>query len=596
MNYVSAGDETSVHSVLFGQQERPTFCVPDLHFTPMSTENSKNMIVRTRFAPSPSGHLHVGGARTALYCWAFARGKDGKFILRIEDTDQKRSSAAASEAFLEDLRWLGILWDEGPTYETCGGGEAGPYYQSKRLDVYHQYFDQLLAESKAYYAFDTADELAAKQKACRASKINYRYDRAALKLSADEVKAKIEAGEPHVIRLKVADDQPVVIHDDVLGETTVPAGEIDDFVICKADGFPTYHFAVVVDDQTMGVTHVLRAQEHHKNSAKHMLIQDALAFRRPTYAHLPIMCNPDGSKMSKRDKDKALRKSIRESSIDQSPIASLDEETFNDWLRNKDKQLAFDDALAMADALGVQLPEINVDDFRRSGYLPEVLCNFLALNGWSPGHDIEKFDREFLIEQFSPERVMKAPAKFDRTKLLSFNLDAIQAMDSVEFVCHMRDHARDYRPSYMERLTEEQFIEFAQASQPRAKTLDGPFADSTFFILEDDEIMYGESKAIRKALNNGEPNGFAHLEAIEPLLNELEDWTVEHIESTVKTYADTNADGKLGKVAQPIRIAVTGGTISPAIFETLRILGKDAVVQRIRRCLSQRPTATTASN
>jgi len=186
------------------------------------------------------------------------------------------------------------------------------------------------------------------------------------------------------VRVKVPDDREIVINDEVLGEAAVPAGEIDDFVIRKADGYPTYHFAVVVDDETMGVTHVLRAQEHHKNTAKHMLIQDALGFRRPVYGHMPIMCNPDGSKMSKRDKDKALRKTVKEQGWTAPPPKTIDPDAFNAWLADQDRQLEFEPSRALADALGIQLPEINIEDFRRSGYLPEVLCNFLALNGGSP--------------------------------------------------------------------------------------------------------------------------------------------------------------------------------------------------------------------
>lgn len=554
--------------------------------TPSSNDNT--MIVRTRFAPSPSGHLHIGGARTALFCRAFAHGNHGKFILRIEDTDQKRSSEAASNAFLEHLRWLGITWDEGPLYEGCGGGNTGPYFQSKRLHLYNKYLDQLIDEGHAYRAFETPDELAAQQAEAKKASRNYRYNRAALKLSPDEMQRMVDEGRPFVVRLKVPDDREIVIHDEVLGESTVPAGEIDDFVIRKADGFPTYHFAVVVDDELMGVTHVLRAQEHHKNTAKHLLIQDVLHFRRPVYGHMPLMCNPDGSKMSKRDKDKTLRKVIREREVTTPPPETISPNEFENWLGDKKRQLEFADALNLAEALRVSLPEINVDDFRRSGYLPSVLCNFLALNGWSPGKNTEKFDMDFLVQHFDLKRVMKAPARFDRNKLLAFNLDALQDMDEGEFLRRLREHAQTYRSEFVEKLNETQFSRFARASQPRSKTLDDPFRDGRFFIVEDDAIEYEETKAARKALVNGEPNGYAHLANIAPILAALEEWTVDAIEHAVKTFADEYANGKLGTVAQPLRIAVSGGTISPAIFDTLAILGKDSVMHRIERCLSIR--------
>jgi len=324
------------------------------------------MRIATRFAPSPSGHLHVGGARTALFCWAFAKGRDGTFILRIEDTDQKRSSDAASIGFAKDLHWLGILWDEGPEWQGVGGGPHGPYFQSERLELYNHHLQRLLDAGHAYYAFETGDELDAKRKAASAAGKPYRYDRAALALSPDEVKTKLAAGVPAVIRLKCP-GHDVTIKDEVLGEATIPASEIDDFVIRKADGFPTYHFAVVVDDELMQVSHVLRAQEHFTNTAKHMLLQDALGFRRPAYAHLPIICNPDGSKMSKRDKDKALRKAVAERKLTEPPAGTVDAAAWAAWLGDKNIQLDLGTGQRLADALGITLPEINVDDFKRSG-------------------------------------------------------------------------------------------------------------------------------------------------------------------------------------------------------------------------------------
>ena len=551
----------------------------------MTTHQPEKTTVRTRFAPSPSGHLHVGGARTALFCWAFAKGRAGKFILRIEDTDQKRSSDAASEAFLEDLCWLGIKWDEGPEYEDCGGGETRPYFQSQRLAIYRKYLDQLLAEGKAYRAFETAEELAEQRAEARKAGNNYRYDRGALSLSVEEVKRYDDEGRPFVIRLNVDEVWGIIIHDEVLGDAIVPAGEIDDFVICKMDGYPTYHFAVVVDDELMKVTHVLRAQEHFKNTAKHLLLQKALGFAIPVYAHMPIMCNPDGSKMSKRDQDRVLRKTIRERNITESPVVTIDQDDFDFWLSDKRRTIGIENTKLLAEALEVQLPEINVDDFRRSGYLPEVLCNFLALNGWSPGHNIEKFDMDFLQENFDLKRVMKAPAKFDRSKLLAFNLDYIQEMNADEFIKRMRDHATRYHMDFLMRLTSKQFDAFARASQARSKTLDGPFRDSRFFILDDADIEYVEGKAVRKALLNGETRGLDHLRKILPILEGVESWDVEGIDGVIKGYAEEYAEGKLGKVAQPLRIAVTGTTISPAIGETLAILGKTSVIKRIHRCL-----------
>ncbi len=542
--------------------------------------------VRTRFAPSPSGHLHVGGARTALFCWAYARQKGGKFILRIEDTDQKRSSDAASLGFLRDLKWLGIDWDEGPEFEDCGGGEFGPYFQSQRVETYAKYLDQLVAEGKAYYAFDTAEELDAKRKAARAANQNYRYDgSAAMALSSDEVQRRLDAGEAAVIRFKLPDG-PIVIRDAILGEATIAPEQLDDFVIRKADGFPTYHFAVVVDDELMQVSHVLRAQEHFMNTARHMVLQDALGFRRPTYAHLPLIFNPDGSKMSKRDKDKALRAAVKAKGIDNLNVVFRQTAGIDAWLKDKDSQLEFDSAIMLADDLGVQLPEINVDDFRRSGYLPDVLINYLALLGWNPGGDVEKFDRDFLVEKFGFDRVLKSPAKFDRAKLLAFSHDAIQTLPTEEFVRLFRAHCDEFHPEFIEKLSPEHFDLLAAANHKRSKTLEDQVRSSLFFVLEDGQIEYNaEDKNARKAIQNGDPSGRAHLEALLPILEEQHDWDVASLEKAIGSYVEQHAGGNLGKVAQPLRVAVTGTTISPAIYETLAILGKVSTVNRIKRCL-----------
>jgi glutamyl/glutaminyl-tRNA synthetase len=542
-------------------------------------------MIRTRFAPSPSGHLHVGGARTALFCWAYARARGGRFVLRIEDTDQKRSSDAASMAFLEDLKWLGIEWDEGPEYEGCGGGELGPYYQSQRLDHYNRCIDILIASGNAYRAFETAEQLDAARQRARAEKRDYRYDRAALDLDDATIRRYVDEGRPHVVRFRLPGVDEAVIEDVVLGAIRTPIAELDDFVIRKADGYPTYHFAVVVDDELMGVTHVIRGQEHLKNTARHVLLQDALGFRRPVYAHISLIFNPDGSKMSKRDKDKALREAVRARGIESS--ATIDVETWRWWLAEKDHQLDLDDAERLADELDVDLPEIDIDDFRRTGYLPEVLVNYLSLLGWSPGGDVEKFDRDFLVEHFDLDRIIKSPAKFDREKLLAFNLDALQAMEADEFCRCLRQHAEHYHREFLSRLGDDRFRLFAESNQARSKTLEDPFRSCGFFITDDEAIAYETSKAVRKALLKGDPNGLARLEAIRPVLAEVDDWTVHTLEKTVTDWAEAHAEGNLGRIAQPLRIAVTGGTVSPSIFHTLAILGRESVLNRISRCLAQ---------
>jgi len=559
--------------------------------------------VRTRFAPSPSGHLHVGGARTALFCWAFALQHGGRFILRIEDTDRKRSSEAASQGFLDDLRWLGVTWDEGPVHEgtdrgrseptTVGGGDHGPYVCSQRLDVYERVIDEMIEAGTAYRAFETPEELAAARQLAESEKRPYRYDRAALALEPGTVQQYLAEERPHVVRFRLHDGlESVVVEDLVAGTVTTPASELDDFVIRKADGWPTYHFAVVVDDAAMKVTHVIRGQEHLTNTARHQLLQDALGYPRPVYAHVSTIQNPDGSKMSKRDKDRALRAEVRRLGLEAPPDADgravLDPERWAWWLAEKTRQLELAEAEGLAAALDVALPEIDVDDFRRNGYLPEVLVNYLALLGWSPADGQDRFTPEQFVERFTLDRLVSSAAKFDREKLLAFNQDAIQAMDPAELARRLAAHARERHPAFLEALGAAQMEMLAESMRDRARTLEDPFVACRYFVLDDDAIEYVTGKPFRKAMLKGEPCGYDHLERIRGKLAGLDDWSADSIQTLVDDDAERDAGGQMGKVAQPIRIAVTGGTVSPAIGNVLAVLGKDSTLRRIDRCLAMR--------
>ena len=545
--------------------------------------------VVTRFAPSPSGHLHVGGARTALYCWAFAQGAHGRFVLRIEDTDRKRTSDSAALGFMRDLDWLGIGWDEGPQHGENGGGDFGPYVQSERLPIYTEMIEKLISEGKAYYAFDTPEEINALRTRAREEKKEYRYVRGEHAPELEVAKTRIANGETPVVRLSNPGTD-IEIRDEVLGVTVIPAGEIDDFVIRKADGFPTYHLAVVVDDALMNVSHVLRAQEHFMNTAKHMLIQDALGFSRPTYGHLSLIFNPDGSKMSKRDKDKALRSALKDQGIDSPPTdaqgkALCDPQLFTTWLGDKTIQLDLDLLESIANAYSVELPEINVGDFRKSGYLPEALCNFLALNGWNPGEDREKFTTQELAETFSLDRVQKTAAKFDRQKLLAFNLDALQDLSDAEFAARAMAHGKEFHPEFVSRLTDEQLELLCIASHARSKTLDEPFTANRFLVTDDEDIEWTVGKPVRKAMFKGEPNGLEFLAQVQPVLEHIAEFNAASIETAVEEFAAEHCEGNLGKVAQPLRIAACGGPVSPPIFDTLAMLGRESVLRRIERCL-----------
>jgi glutamyl-tRNA synthetase len=328
------------------------------------------------------------------------------------------------------------------------------------------------------------------------------------------------------------------------------------------------------------------------------LLQRALDFRTPVYAHVSLITNPDGSKMSKRDKDKALRAVVKTRKLSESPrtpciaIQGRQEnapviapERWQWWLADNDHQLELDEAERLASALGVHLPEINVDDFRRNGYLPEVMVNYLALLGWNPGGGdaaSEKFDLEFLRERFDFDRVIKTPAKFDREKLLSFNADAIQALPLDELAARLEAHAARFHPDWPAKLTGKWGM-FARANQKRAKTLEAPFVTDRFFVLnDDDESLTGYAEDARKTL----AAGVKHLLAVRPILTTVNPWDVPTMEIAVKDYAQRHAAGKIGVVAQPLRIAVTGGTVSPAIFDTLEVLGKESTLVRIDRAIA----------
>lgn len=549
--------------------------------------------VVTRFAPSPTGHLHVGGARTALFCWAYARRHAGSFILRIEDTDQARSSESAVRGILEDLAWLGIDWDEGPELGEIGGDprRVGPFFQAQRLELYNQHLQRLIDQDLAYPAFDTPEELAAKREAARARKETFRYTRE----PGYDREAALERArrEAHVVRFRMP-EETIRVQDEVLGEVTFTPEHVDDFVLRKVDGFPTYHMAVVVDDELMGVTHVLRGQEHLNNTPRHVALQRALGFRTPVYAHLPLIFNPDGSKMSKRDKDKAAREACKRAGLTSSPVGVISDERFVAWLKDKTSQLETADLEALAAVVDVDLPEINTADFRRAGYLPEVLLNFLALLGWNPGvknddgTDLERFDASYVASNFDLARLGKSASKFDRSKLLAFNADTIQAMGDDEFARRWSDWAARFDPSTLEALGGERLAWGAAAARPRCKALRDVRTVLGFVFLDEDAIEYDE-KAVKKNLTKaveGEPTGLELLAGVRETLAALEPFEPGAIDAAIEGYAE-RAGVKIGRVAQPIRVALTGSAVSPPLGLSLALVGREALARRIDRCLAQ---------
>ena len=538
--------------------------------------------VVSRFAPSPTGYLHVGGARTALFAWLLARragAGSGKFLLRIEDTDLARSTEQATTQLLEDLRWLGLHWDN-----------AELVYQSKRKHVYDAIIDSLIARDLAYKAYDTREELDALRKAAEREKRSFIYRRR--DLSRDEV-ARYEAeGRPHVVRFAT----PVKeyrFHDAVLGkEVVLAADEVQDFVIRKADGMPTYHFAVVVDDAEMGVTHILRGQEHTLNTFNHVALQDALGYPRPTYGHLPIIMNLDGSKMGKRDRDKKIRqsaqlflKNTKKSAADLAAAAALAPSRLESWLNDFKQQLDFSEQSAVMSAVGLRdadLPEILVHDFRKNGYIAGALLNFLALLGWNPGGDRELMTTDELIGLFSIDGIGKSNAKFDRAKLLAFNTQHGERTPAKELVPAFRAYLEVNPESPLNAATAEQLATLLEMKKG-FRLLREVDEASRFLFVADDAIVYAPD-AVEKVLKKNDAQGLGVLRDVRDLLAAQADFSAAALEHAVKQYDEQKKLG-LGKIAQPIRVAVTGSTVSPPIFQSLELLGKERTLTRIERCL-----------
>ncbi|WP_145075670.1 glutamate--tRNA ligase [Poriferisphaera corsica] len=560
--------------------------------------------VVTRFAPSPTGFLHVGGARTAMFSWAYARANGGEFILRIEDTDKARSTPEATKAIIADMKWLGLDWDQGPapgSCDSCHGdadwdpyaeqkGENGPYFQSQRGELYEAAIKKLFDMGRAYYCFKTAEELDAARKAARAAKKPYQYDPAdMLALNADEdaLKAKLDSGDKHVVRFKMP-DHDVVVNDEILGEVVVKAAELEDFIIVKADGGPTFHLANVVDDAAMGVTLVMRAQEHLNNTPKHVALFEALGLKLPKFAHIPLIFNSDGSKMSKRDKGKAARAAAKDAKLES--VEGIDDELFKGFMDKKNDEMVV--SIAIAKQLGLALPEIDVADFRDSGYLPEVLNNYLALLGWSPGNDIERFGADpltFIKDHFTLERVGKSAAKFDRDKLAKFNTEAVVMLEPEDFKARLKKHLETHYPEYGSILANEaHFDAFCKANQERSRSLDEPAKGGMFFVS--DEVKYDfKPKNIKKAIMKNEGEGFVMLARLKDAFSELpeEGFGDAAHEWIAKTAEEEGLN--MGKMAQPIRVAVSGGTVTPPIDATLNILGKAKTLARFEACIAAKP-------
>jgi glutamyl-tRNA synthetase len=470
--------------------------------------------VRVRFAPAPTGFLHVGGARTALYNWLFARHHGGTFVLRIEDTDRSRSTDESVQAIIDTLRWLGLDWDEGPEV----GGPLGPYRQTERLDVYREAVDRLIADGNAYRCYCTPEELEERRKAARARGDPPGYDGRCRNLSDEERRRFEEEGRPFAIRF-AAPGREVTVEDVIRGPSTFPASDIRDFVILRSDGTPTYLLAAAVDDHRMEMTHVIRGEDLHSSTPRQVLLLEALgADRIPEYAHLPLIVGPDRHPLSKRH------------------------------------------------------GAVAVETFREEGFLPDALVNYLALLGWSYDDHTELFSVEDLVKRFDLARVARNPAAFDREKLEWMNGHYLREMDPARFqeVLRVRLAEAGFDAS------PELVSEAAPLVQERMKLV-SEAPDLLRFLFEDVE----PDERARKMLDGQED----YLAAVAERLEGLDEWTTASIEAEMRRLQEQRGLSAR-KAFQPVRAAVTGTLVSPPLFESMSLLGRDRTLERIRRATS----------
>lgn len=494
------------------------------------------MSVRVRFAPSPTGPLHIGGVRTALYNYLFARKMGGKMLLRIEDTDQSRFVPGAQDYILEALKWIGITIDEG----VGAGGELGPYVQSERKELYARYAQELLDKGQAYYAFDTAEELELMRKELEeAKKDNISYNaftrmkmKNSITLPAAEVKAKIEKGEPYVIRLKVPLKDEVRFKDLVRGWVSVHSSTIDDKILMKSDGMPTYHLANIVDDHLMEITHVIRGEEWLPSAPLHILLYKAFGWQAPEFAHLPLLLKPEGNgKLSKRD-----------GVLGDFPVFPLE------W----------------KDPVSGEVSR----GFREDGYYPEAVMNFLALLGWNPGNDQELISLEELIDLFDIHNIQKAGARFDVNKAKWFNQQYLRKKDNAVLAAELDREIGN--PALSAKIVElmKDRVDFVREMK----------AGVPFLFAAPDK--YDEEVAAKK----WDDLARSAMPVISGALSGLENFTSQSIHDAV--FGGLEAAGiKPGKVMQALRLAVTGEGKGPDLMLIMEILGKEETVARIQRAV-----------
>ena len=501
--------------------------------------------VRVRFAPSPTGPLHMGGVRTALYNYLFARKQGGDFLLRIEDTDQTRFVPGAEEYIMESLKWCGINWDEGPGKD----GPHAPYRQSERKELYRKYAEQLIESGNAYYAFDTPEELEAMRKKMEAQKVNAQYDattrkemRNSTSLSAEETQRLLASGEPYVVRFKMPENQEIVMEDLIRGTVKVNSSLLDDKVLFKSDGMPTYHLANVVDDYLMEISHVIRGEEWLPSLPLHVMLYRSLGWEKqmPAFAHLPLLLKPDGNgKLSKRDGDRLGF-----------PVFPL---MWND----------------------PNSGEVS-SGYRETGYFADAFVNMLALLGWNPGTEQEIFSMEELIDTFSLERVGKSGSKFDPAKAIWFNHQYLLKKNNREvaqlFDILLKDKACHQPIEKVEKVV--------SLVKDRVNFVHEIWDQAHFFFIPPSSY---DEKTVEKKWKEDTPD---ILKNLVEALQKLDDFSVASLDKALHDFMESTGVGA-GKLMIALRLSLVGAGMGPDLKEIMAYLGKDEVIARIENAVNK---------
>jgi glutamyl-tRNA synthetase len=486
-------------------------------------------IIRTRFAPSPTGYLHVGGLRTALYNYLFAKKNSGKFILRIEDTDRARYVDGATENLIATLKWAALNFDEG----IGTGGDFGPYLQSQRLNIYKEQADLLIKGNKAYYCFCSQERLAELRKKLDKEGLQPKYDKNCLNLSKEEIEKKLEDQSSYVVRLNVKPNENIIIDDAIRGRVEFNSDTVDDQILIKSDGYPTYHLANVVDDHLMKITHVIRGEEWLSSTPKHILLYDYFGWEKPVFAHLPLLLNPDRTKLSKRQGDVA------------------------------------------------------VEDYKAKGYLKEALINFVALLGWTAGDDREFYYLYELVENFSLERVNKSGAVFNIEKLNWLNAEHLRKKPDTEILKLLKEELSNSK--YIENNdTDDYLLKIIEAMKERVSFVKEFIVKSPYFF--EAPAKYDEAVVSKRWKDKS-------AELMKKLIEKFQMFEKPAKEDYENILKETAAELRVGngQLIHPLRLAVSGMGAGPGVFDIVDIIGKEETIKRINKAIETIPVTTNKS-